>query len=236
MLSETQRTQLIAGARAWGVTLDDRAVARFDQFARMLHAANQEFNLTRIRPEDIVPLHFLDSLSVLAVWHPAEGARVLDVGTGAGFPGLPLAIACPQLDITLLDGTRKRLAFVDTVIAALELDHVRTLHGRAEEIVRLPAYCEQFDVTTARAVAKMPRLVQWLLPLTRPGGLAIALKSRDLQDELEQALPVVRALGARVERVAELTLPGTEILRKLVCLRKHRTPSRTTRGLQRRSP
>lgn len=236
MLSVAQRTQLIAGAQTWGIPLDDRAVARFDQFARMLHAANQEFNLTRIRPEDIVPLHFLDSLSVLATWCPAAGARVLDVGTGAGFPGLPLAIACPELDITLLDGTRKRLAFVETVVAALELDHVRTLHGRAEEIARLPAYREQFDVVTARAVAKMPRLVQWLLPLTRPGGMAIALKSRDVKDELEQALPVIRALGARVEHVVELTLPGTEILRKLVCMRKHTTLSRTTRGLQRRSP
>src|SRR5581483_3184062 len=136
MFDEAQQNRLKAGAQTWGIALDAATLDRFTRFADLLEARNRMLNLTRIPPEEFGTLHFLDSLALAAVVTPRPGMRLLDVGTGAGFPGLPLALACPLLDVTLLDATRKRLAFLDEVIAALGLTNVRTLHGRAEEIAR----------------------------------------------------------------------------------------------------
>src|SRR5689334_20320416 len=116
MFTQEQRAQLAQGVAAWGLTLDAQALDRFALFADRLEEANRRFNLTRIAPEDVVTLHFLDSLSLASVYQPQSGQRLLDVGTGAGFPGLPWAIVFPQVQVTLLDGTRKRLAFLDEVI------------------------------------------------------------------------------------------------------------------------
>ena len=220
MFSDAQREQLRSGAAVWGLKLEEATVDRFARFADLLEEANTRLNLTRVPPAETATLHYLDSLALAAVFTPKPGSTLLDVGTGAGFPGLPLALAYPHLKVTLMDGTRKRLNFLDEAISTLGLTNVRTLHGRAEEIARLPAHRQAYDLVTARAVAKMPQLVQWLLPLVRTGGLAVAYKSQDTDLEVAEAESVLKGLGGKWERVVEVALPGTEIVRKLVLIER----------------
>ncbi len=219
MFSNEQREELRAGAEVWGLTLAPTVIERFAQFANLLEEGNRRLNLTRVPAAEIVTRHYLDSLAFADVLTPKPGACLLDVGTGAGFPGIPLALVFPKLRVTLLDGTRKRLDFLDEAITTLGLTNVTTLHGRAEEIARLPAHRKRYDLVTARAVARMPQLVQWLLPLVRTGGLAIAYKSHETDLEVAEADSVLERLGGKYEQVVEVTLPGTEIVRKLVLIR-----------------
>jgi 16S rRNA (guanine527-N7)-methyltransferase len=220
MFSNEQREQLRAGAEVWGLTLAPAVIEQFAQFADLLEEGNRRLNLTRVPAAEIVTRHYLDSLALAAALTPEPGACLLDVGTGAGFPGIPLALVFPNLRVTLLDGTRKRLEFLDEAITKLGLTNVTTLHGRAEEIARLPAHRKHYDLVTARAVARMPQLVQWLLPLVRTGGLAIAYKSHETDLEVAEADSVLERLGGNYERVVEVALPSTEIVRKLVLIRR----------------
>ena len=228
--NEAARQSLIAGAQTFGLVLEPAVVSRFQRFALLLDEGNRQLNLTRIRPEDVTALHFLDSLALAAAHRPASGARLLDVGTGAGFPGAPLALVFPDIDVTLLDSTRKRLAWLDGALADLKLTNAHTLHARAEELARDSKHRERYDVVTARAVAPLSKLADWLLPFVRPGGIAVAYKSQDIAAELQDAQATVQAQGATVEQVAEIPLPGTNINRKLIILRKiHSVPMPQTR-------
>lgn len=222
MLTDVQRETLARGAAQWGLILPEDTLDLFSRFAGLLEIGNRERNLTRIRPDDVVTLHFLDSLALAAVAPPTPGMRLLDVGTGAGFPGIPLALAYPDLQVTLLDSTRKRLDFIQQALKELQVP-AQTIHGRAEDMARDPVHRERYDLVTARAVARLETLAGWVLPFARTGGLAVAFKSRDANKEIDMSRPKLVALGARLEQVAEVTIPSTDISRKLVLMRKKRS-------------
>ena len=207
-----EREQLTRGAAEWGIGLDETALDRFARFAQLLEQTNRTLNLTRVPPQEYVTRHFLDSLALAAVWKPQPGDRLIDVGTGAGFPGVPLALAFPELSVTLLDSTGKKLAFLDSVLAELGVANAKTRHGRAEEIALLPAHRGKYAVATARAVAPLDKLAGWLLPFVQPGGLAVAYKSATANYEIEAARPALAALGAALQTV-EVALPETDITR-----------------------
>jgi 16S rRNA (guanine527-N7)-methyltransferase len=182
---------------------------------------NSKFNLTRITdPTEIVIKHFLDSLSCLAAADFPLDAKVIDVGTGAGFPGIPIEIVRPDLNITLLDSTRKRLAFLESVAVELELGGILLAHGRAEDAGQDIERREFYDIAVARAVARMNALAEYMLPLVRLGGFAIAQKGPDIADELKEAEPGITLLGGEVEKVGRATLPYSDITRTIIVIRK----------------
>ena len=194
-------------AAPYGVTLDDTACDRFDRYAQLLVEWNEKMNLTAItRPEDIVLKHFADSLTALPLLPEKQGIRLIDVGTGAGFPGIPLAIARPDVKLTLLDSLNKRLIFLQEVCRALDIP-AQTVHARAEEGGRRPQLREQFDVATARAVAALPVLAEYCLPFVKTGGQFIAMKGPESDAECRAAARAVTVLGGEPPRTHALLLP-----------------------------
>ena len=193
---------------------------QLQRYRALLLEWNQRFNLTAITDDEgIVLRHFVDSLMVLKVL-PERPLRLIDVGTGPGFPGIPLKIARADLTVTVMDSVAKKVKFCDEVIRQLGLKAIRAEQGRAEEVAHQPAYREQFDVVTARAVAALPTLVEYLLPFAKVGGLCIAMKGSDAEAEAMQAENAIRALGGRLNRVVPVTLPGLPDKRALIVIDK----------------
>ncbi len=205
----------------FGLELSADQQRAFEQYTQLLVEWNERINLTAItEPLAIEMRHFLDSLSVLrAVQFPPD-AHAIDVGTGAGFPGLPLRIVCPTLHMTLLEATGKKTAFLQRVIDALGLTNVNTLNLRAEEAGQLPAHREQYDVVLARAVARMPILAEYLLPLCKIGGRCVALKGETAAAEVHAAERALRLLGGRLDSLVKVELPHVAELHYLVVLEK----------------
>lgn len=185
---------------AHGVTLDKEALMRLDLYAERLIETNRRFNLTAVTdPDEVTVKHFADSLVLLGKTEFPAGASLLDVGTGAGFPGLALKLARPDLQVAFLDGTRKKLGFISSVLEETGLAG-ETLHLRAEEAGKQPKYREKFDFVTARAVADMAVLVEYCLPFVRAGGLFLAMKSAAAEEEVQNAAGAVRLLGGKTEQ------------------------------------
>jgi len=228
-----------------GIPLAADLLQAFVRYAEMLIDWNTRINLTAITdPEGIVIRHFLDSLTILPMVD-REQARIgahqlslVDVGTGAGFPGLPVRMVRPELSLTLLDSLQKRVKFLDAVIGELSLDQVTTVQSRAEDAGCDKRYREQFDIATARAVASLPVLAEYVLPFVRVGGLMIAMKGQK-QDEIGEAANALRILGGQIESLDTFLLHDSEMTRTLVQIRKIMpTPSRFPRkaGLPERRP
>lgn len=187
-------------------------------FAEMLLEKNQVMNLTAItEPVDVAQLHLLDCAAVLTL-ADLKGKTVVDVGTGAGFPGMPLQILEPTAKLTLLDSLNKRIGFLQEVCDALNLKHTRCVHGRAEEYAR--DHREKFDYATSRAVAALNVLCELALPMVKVGGAFLAMKSVDCDEELRQAKSAIAQLGGTVESVRDYTIPGTDVRHRLITIRK----------------
>jgi 16S rRNA (guanine527-N7)-methyltransferase len=218
MLSMTLKQH---AADLFGITLSPEQVAQFETYAQELAVWNDRINLTAItEPEAVRVRHFLDSLSVVQAANFRPGMRVIDVGTGAGFPGLPLCIAFPGIHLTLMEATGKKITFLEHIAEQLELDHVRTLHARAEEAGHLPDERGRYDVVLARAVARLPALVEYMLPLARLGGTCIAMKGTTAQAEAEDARRALVLLGGQVKGIERIQLPGVPDERYLVAIEK----------------
>lgn len=213
--------------------LDDAQIASLAGYLALLREWNTRFNLTAIEdPGEMLTKHFLDSLTCARALDFTAAKTLIDVGTGAGFPGLVLKIAFPHLEVTLLDSLEKRLRFIERVADHLGLAGVTTVHARAEDAAAAGAELrERYEVVTSRAVARLRVLLEWTLPFARVGGMLIAMKGPDIAPEVDEAGPALRKLGGAVERVEQFTLPGTDVGRSLVIVRKQ---LRTPRGYPRR--
>ncbi len=211
------------------LSLSDRQTAAFQTYADLLIEWNQKMNLTAItEPQEIAVKHFIDSLTVLTCVELKEGASLIDIGTGAGFPGIPLKIMRPDLQLTLLDSLNKRLVFLDEVCRTLSLQ-AELLHARAEEYGQKPAYREQYDYAVSRAVANLPSLCEYCIPYLKVGGQFIAMKGPDGEAELQSAANALRLLNSGITSVTSLVLPD-DSTRTIICLKKTApTPSRYPR-------
>lgn len=212
-------------AASFGIDLSAAQLAQFASFMNILLDCNTRINLTRITdPQEIELKHFADSIAILpyltgAFGNGSEKLNIADVGTGAGFPGIPLKIAKPLLKLTLIDSLKKRVDFLNEVIKLLGLEGVQNVHSRAEDAGRAEGSRDTFDIAVARAVASLPELCEYCLPLVRPGGIFAAMKA-NLGDEVKLAGQAIRELGGETENIHEYYLPGTDIFRSLVIIRK----------------
>lgn len=203
------------------VELTERQAEQFEQYYEMLIAKNEVMNLTAITEfEEVVQKHFIDSVMIKELQEPCEGEKWIDVGTGAGFPGIPLKIVYPQLRMTLLDSLNKRVKFLQEVVDALKLEQVEALHGRAEEYAKKAEYREQFECCVSRAVANLASLSEYCLPFVKVGGAFVPYKSGKIQEEIEAAGKAVEILGGRIGQRKEFMLPGSDMYRCLLYIEK----------------
>ena len=213
-----------------GIFLDDIALARFDRYAEMLVETNKALNLTAItEPDEILYKHFIDSLSLLTVVELKQNAKVIDVGTGAGFPGVILLIARPDLKITLMDGTNKRLNFISGVLEELKLE-AEVLHMRAELAGKNSKYREKYDLVTARAVANMNTLSEYCLPFARVGGIFAPMKAAKADEELEGSANAIKLLGGKVSDIKHLNIENCGERCIIITKKISQTPSKYPRA------
>lgn len=205
----------------YGLTLDAQAIERFSLFLTELLEWNQRFNLTAIRePAEIEVKHFLDSLTIQSVFHKTP-TKIIDVGTGAGFPGLALKILWPTSQLTLVESIHKKAEFCSHMVEVLKFSDVSVLARRVEEVGHDPLHRECYDLVTARAVAKMSVLLEYLLPLAKPGGLVVMQKGENGAQEAETSQKIMRKLGGDLKEIKPIHLPGVEGDRYLVVVGKN---------------
>ena len=218
------QNDLIHAMEAMGLVLEDYQIRQFCRFEEMLLETNKVMNLTAITdPGEVAVKHMADSLSCYDERYFPKDASLLDLGTGAGFPGIPLAIFRPDLTVTFFDSLQKRLNFLNEVCRETGLRKVAFLHGRAEEMAHQEAYREQFDLVTSRAVARLSILCEWALPYVRKNGLFIALKGAQYEEEIKEASNALRILGGTLEEVRPVTLPGLSDKRAVLYIRESGT-------------
>ena len=215
------QTMILESARAMGIGMSEAQAVQFARYHEMLVEANAKFNLTRVPDElrEAVDRNYLDCIAPLAHNFPAGIHNLIDVGSGAGFPGIPLSIMLPDVHVVLVDALDKRVKFLKSVIDELHLN-AEAVHSRAEDAAKKPELREQFDVATARAVAATNLLAEYLLPFVKVGGYMMALKGPSLDDELAEAAYAFEVLGGEVERTESAEIPGRDWSHRIAYIRK----------------
>ena len=202
---------------ALGVRFFMEQAEQFFEYMNLLIEWNEKMNLTAItEPTEIIEKHFIDSLTILNKID--NNQKVVDVGTGAGFPGIPLSIMNPTLKITLVDSLNKRLIFLQEVVAKLNLKNIEIVHARAEEFGQNKKYRENFDIATSRAVANLSTLSEYLIPLVKVGGKVISMKASEAQEEINQAQKAIDVLGGKINKIEEFNLPQSDIGRTIIII------------------
>lgn len=202
------------------INLSDLQIKQFVDYYEILVNWNKLMNLTSITEfMEVIQKHFLDSLSIVKVLRPGS-EKILDVGTGAGFPGIPIKIAFPDTEVVLMDSLNKRVRFLEEVITNLGLKNIKAFHGRAEDFGRNKLYREAFDLCTSRAVAKLSVLSEYCIPFVKKGGKFIPYKSGNIKEELEESKNAIKILGGSIKDQKEFTLPLTDIKRTFIVIEK----------------
>lgn len=219
MEKEVFMERLAQMAKEYDIILSKEQQIQFYSYMELLLEWNQKMNLTAITDEEeVLSKHFIDSLTIMP--YVKERDKILDIGTGAGFPGVPLKIALPQNSITLLDSLNKRINFLQEVINKLDLKNIEAIHGRAEEFNKISGKRENYDIVVSRAVAKLNVLLEYMLPFVKVGGECICMKSADIEEELDSAKNAIAILGGKIKKIETITLVNTDIKRKIVIIEK----------------
>ncbi|NLD50879.1 MAG: 16S rRNA (guanine(527)-N(7))-methyltransferase RsmG [Clostridiaceae bacterium] len=218
------KSLLMEGATYYDIDLNNGQLDKFFKYKKILKEWNEKINLTAIEEDkEIILKHFIDSMSI-AKYYKNSDSKIIDVGTGAGFPGIVLKVVLPQLKVTLLDSLDKRVRFLNEVIQELDLEDIEAIHGRAEDKGMDSGYREKFDFACARAVANLPVLLEYCLPFVKVGGYFIAMKGSST-DEVDNSKKALDLLGGIIEEVKEFELPFCNIKRSVIVVRKFRQTS-----------
>ena len=206
------------------IELNQEKIEKFYQYMQLLLEWNEKINLTAItKPEEIILKHFVDSLTIAK--YIKEKETIIDIGTGAGFPGIPIKIYRENSKVILVDSLNKRVNFLNTVIKELKLEDIETIHSRAEELGRNKNYREKFDIVTSRAVANLSTLSEYLLPFVKKDGKCICMKGSDIEEELENGKNAIKVLGGKIDNIDEFLLPDSEMKRNIIIIRKEKETS-----------
>ena len=220
-MMEKDLTQFLSDLEKLNITLSDKQIEQFMKYYELLVEWNSFMNLTAITEfDEVCKKHFVDSVSLIKAMDLSKELSVIDIGTGAGFPGIPLKIVFPNLKITLLDSLNKRIKFLDTVIEELALANINTLHGRAEDFAKPGKLRETYDLCVSRAVANLSTLSEYCLPYVKVGGFFISYKSEKIDEESEAAKKAISILGGKVKDQVAFTLPDSDIYRNLYMIEK----------------
>ena len=215
------KEELTKAAAEYGISLSDTQMEQYNRYFELLVEWNEKINLTAItEPKEVAIKHMIDSITAYDENLFKDGTTVIDVGTGAGFPGLPLKIFCPEIKLTLMDSLNKRIKFLQTVVEELGLKDVECVHARAEEGARNKKYRESFDIAVSRAVARLPILCEYCLPFVKKGGHFIALKGMQYHDEAEEAAKAIKVMGGSKTEIRPVKLPELDDKRAVITITK----------------
>ena len=222
-MSQYSTDTLVRETKQLGITLSEKQMQQFIRYYELLVEWNSFMNLTAITEyEEVMEMHFVDSMTAVIVCDFHQVKSLIDIGTGAGFPGIPLKIAFPHLEVVLLDSLNKRTKFLNEVINQLGLENIRTIHGRAEDYAKQKEYREQFDVCVSRAVANLSTLSEYCIPYVRNMGDFISYKSGKIEEEVEQARKAVFILGGKISKIEKFCLADTDMERSFIIVSKEK--------------